>query len=874
MNNRLLATKFHFPPWFDGSVARPRLVQHLNAGMSNSRKLTLVSAPAGYGKTTLVSEWIHSLDQDLRVAWLSLDELDNDPARFLDYWISSLHQADETLGQSAVSLLGVPQLPSSTIILDQLLNDLAALENRICLVLDDYHVISSSQIHEAVEYFLDHQPVQVHLIITTRVDPPLPLARMRTRGQMTEIRASDLRFTLEESSQYFNQSRCLDLPAEAVQTLESRTEGWAAGLQLAALALQNQPDRQDFLADFGGSHRYVIDYLLDEVLKLQPPEISDFLAKTSILSRFNAELCQAVTGNPTSADILAQLERCNLFLIPLDNTRGWYRYHHLFADALRVGLERATERALRSKAAAWLEDQGLFTEAIPHWLAAPEPEQAAHLIARLAPDLLRNGEMQTLIGWLNVLPETVVDQSPDLISHKAFCLLMTGQTKAARDFASRAFLSLPVQSQNPGYGRLLAMQAWFAAWSGETNAAELARAALERLAAADLFFRTLALLALGSHYALIANLSDSSQVFRETWELGRQMNHPFIAMGALANLTFNLLEMGKLRESEALCRAALSEYVDNRGRQLPILGILYAPLAAICYEKGDFTEAQVLAERGIAICKRLFSNEIMGGDNEITLARIAFENGDPKKAFELLHNVSQSANQRGMTVVVYKMAIVQADFYLLQGNLIDAERKLRELEVVTNSDFSKTSHMIALLRARFLAASNQAGQALEILNHLEEATTTEGALRRWIAVRLAQSLTYQRQGDHARAWSVFESVLRQTASEGFRSLFFPHPGRPTRPLLEAARATAPAFVDEILKDHPASPLGALPDPLSEQELRVLNLIVAGKSNQEIAAELVISVGTAKWHVHNILQKLGVNNRPQAIARARELELKA
>ena len=877
MTPHLLATKFHIPSRRAGLVVRPRLLEHLQRGLDENRKLTLISAPAGYGKTTLAAEWIANLqskiaNQKLKICWLSLDEADNAPARFMEYFIAALQQVDEGIGQRPLSLLGVPQVASYLVILDELLNDLAGLEFQLCLALDDYHTITSPQIQQAMEYLLDHQPSQLHLIITTRVDPALPLARLRVRGQMTEIRARDLRFTLEEASQFFNQLMRLDLSLDAIRALDARTEGWAAGLQLAALALSDQPDRQDFLSAFGGSHRYVVDYLLDEVLKRQPTEISAFLTQTSILRRFNAGLCQAVTGNPNSAEILSQMERANLFLLPLDETRGWYRYHSLFAEALHLGLDPAEERTMHARAAAWFEGNGWLSEALAHWQAVPEPAQAARLMTQLAPELLRTGEAQTLLGWLNSLPESVLPQSPELVSHHALCLLMTGQPDAARESAARAFAA-PSQAKD---GRLLAIQAWFSAAAGSARTMELARLALERLGEGDSFFHALALLALGGQYAWSANLSESSEIFRQTWELGKRMKHPFIALGGLANLAFNLLEKGQLREAESLCRAAFDEFVDSRGRPLPILGILHAPLAAICYEKGSLDEAQNLAERGVALCQRLFSNDIMGGDNEITLARIALERGEPEKGFDLLRAITRSASQRGMTIVVYKMALADAELHLLMGDLPAAGRKLREVEALTRPELSKSSRMAEHLRARLLAAAGETRQALNILHELAQTDQADGALRRHMGIQLTQALVYEQLGDRTRARNLFMEILNLAAVEGYESLFFPHPGRPTRPLLEAARSSAPELVNAILNGKPAeaeprsAPFEGLPDPLSEQETRVLKLIVAGKSNAEIAADLVISVGTAKWHVHNILQKLGVGNRPEAIARARAL----
>lgn len=860
-----------------GLVTRPRLLEELQRGLDENRKLTLISAPAGYGKTTLVAEWIANLQSSIpnrkpNIAWLSLDEADNDPVRFLRYFVAAFQQIDESLGAQTQSLLEMPDLPPLSSLFDDLLNDLVEVNIPFVIILDDFHAITNPRIHTAVEYFLDHQPAFIHLVLTTRADPPLPLARLRAGGLMTELRARDLRFTLDETRQLFNQVMHLDLPHEAVHAIDARTEGWAAGLQLAALVLRDQPDRQEFLSAFGGSHRYVVDYLLEEVLKRQPSETREFLIKTSVLRRFNAGLCQAVTGNAAAIEILAQLERTNLFILPLDETRGWYRYHPLFAEALRLGLEQPDKAKIHECAADWYERQGFLREALEYWLEVPNPNQAARLIAQLASDLLRAGEAQTLLGWLKALPDSMLAESSELLSHLALCLLMTGQTDAAREMAIRAYAS---QKQSTD-GRLLAIRAWFFAMMGDGQSRELASQALERLGEGDSFFHALALLALGSQLAWSTNLSESSQIFRQTWELGRRMQHPFIALGGLANLAFNLLEMGKLREAEALCRAAFREYVDARGRPLPVLGILHAPLAAICYEKGDLDEAQCLAEYGIALCKRLFSNEIMGGDNEITLARIALEQGEPEKGFDLLRETAQAAAQRGMAIVVYKMVLAEAELLLLQGNLSAAERKLNDMQTLTRPDLSKSSRMAEHLRARLLAASGQTTQALEILEQLEKIDLADGALRRLMGVYLTKAQVYQRIGKRDLSQRVFQTLLQLAMDEGYRSLFLPYPGRDTLALLEAARPNAPEFVDSILKQRRVTtstrsvPLDQLPDPLSEQEMRVLNLMIAGKSNAEIAAELVISVGTAKWHVHNVLQKLGVNNRPQAIARAREL----
>lgn len=871
MTSRFLETKFHIPAKRQMYVPRRRLLEYLQTGLSEGRKLSLVSAPAGYGKTTLIADWLHSLSTDRPIAWLSLDERDNDLTRFLGYWMAVFGRIDERIGQDSRSMLGIMPIPSAAVILEALINELAGTETPMVVVLDDYHLITNPAVHETLEYFIDHQPPQLHLVITTREDPPLSLARMRARGQMTEVRARDLRFTQEEACQFFNQSMHLNLDTVTVDGLEARTEGWAAGLQLAALAMQNLTDQQEFLSNFSGSHRYIIDYLLDEVLKQQTQEIRDFLSKTAVLKRFNAELCQAVTQNESSTSILNQLERSNLFLIPLDDQRGWYRYHHLFAEALRIGIPTDVEREIHRRAAVWFERQELFEEAIPYWLAIPDPQQTAILIETLAIDLIKNGELRTLLGWLDLLPDDCVNTSPSLASCKALSLLLTGQLTRAQDYLSQ-ISELKDHSSTAGRGRLLAIQAWIAMTSGDAHTGKFASEALELLEKADSFFRLLSLLSLGSSFAWNTDLPASSQLFREAYDLGRQLSQPAMALGALANLAFNLLEQGQLREADSLCRAAMEIYVDTRGKRLPVLGIIYVPLAYICYEQGELEEAQRFALEGIELCQRLFSIAIMGGDAEIVLARIAFEQGDVQRAFELLESTAQSARQRNIQMVVFKMTIVRTEFHLLQNQVREAEMLLEELENSLQSTLPKAGQIVEHLRARYWVASGHPEKAIPILDRLEQADRDEHCYRRLIGVHLTQALAHQKQGKDSQAASAFASALQLAAAEGYRSIFFPHPGRPTQRLLQASRALAPGFADDILeKTTPADKAVLhLIDPLSEQELRVLRLIVAGKSNQEIAKELVISVGTAKWHVHNILQKLGVNNRPQAIARAREL----
>jgi len=888
MGGRVLTTKLYAPPHRPAAIHRWQLTQRLDAAFHQNHQLILVSAPAGYGKTTLVAEWTHATlnrpEPAARMAWLSLEDADNDTTRFLTYWISSIRRMDETIGQNALSLLGMPQIPPPRAILDELLNELATLTYQAILVLDDYHVISNTELHEALEHFIQHRPTPVHLVITTRADPPFPLARLRSRGMLTEIRAHDLRFTAEEALRFFNQSMHLDLDIDAVHALETRTEGWAAGLQLAGMAIRNLPNREDFLRDFNGTHRYIIDYLLDEVLEHQSPATREFLSRTSVLKRFNADLARTVTGNPDAAAILAHLERFNLFLVPLDDQRIWYRYHQLLADVLHTGLTADEEHEVRTRAAGWLEAHELLAEAIPHWLAIGFADQAGRLINRLAADLLRDGEVQTVLGWLDALPEQTVDADPDLVSYKALSLLLTAQVSQAQDCVARASQTFQDRTQGADLGRLLALQAWFAMTGGDARSGDLAQAALAQLDESRAFFRALTLIALGDYQAWQARLSESSRAFREALHLGQRMNHPFIALGALANLAYNLLEQGQLHEAEALCRAALEEYVDDSGRPLAILGIIYSPLSSICYEKGDFDEAQTFAQHGIALSQRLFSSVILGGDSEIILARIAFQRGDSDQAFDLLRSTAASARQRDAMMVAYKMAVVQTELLLLENKTADAEIRLDELANWAQSSLPKTQQILAHLRARLWAACGQIENAMQLLNRLEQIDNQQGCGRRLIGVHLTRALAYERQSLRTAALTAFQAALRLAAPEGFMSAFLPHSGWSTHSLLCTARrahtgnAAFSAFVERVLATAQlpamsvAPAVTQLPEPLTEQELNVLKLVQAGLSNQEIADELVITYGTAKWHVHNLLQKLGVNSRVEAAARAHDLKI--
>ncbi|MDX1378321.1 MAG: hypothetical protein R3307_05690, partial [Anaerolineales bacterium] len=553
MPNRLLETKFHTPIWRSDGVTRSRLLDQLQAGMTEKRKLTLVAAPAGYGKTTLITSWLNSLTESKQYVWLSLEKSDNDPARFLIYWATAWNRISDFELENILELLDAPQLPPYQNILDEVINALAHFEEPASLVLDDYHIITNPLIHEILEYFLDHQPSQSHLVIITRSDPPLPLARLRARGQVTEIRASDLRFTEEEAWQFFKQSMQLDITEDTVNALEMRTEGWAVGLQLAALALRNLSDPQDFVETFRGSHRYVLDYLAEEVIRQQRDELREFLIQTSILERFNAESCKAMTGNPNSQSILSELEQANLFLVPLDDERVWYRYHHLFADFLRTELSKTEAENLYRKAALWHEQNDFLPEAVVYATTSGDPDLLADIIDRgLKKDAAWSGGNLALYAtWLDALPLQAFASRPELSLNASHILYLLGRFDPAEKHIDQAEKTLHAAPSSDEKEQLLALASLYrgvlAGVRGDIQQAmERITSAQERIPQEHHLQHARGFYTLGLAYQLSGQFALSVQNYLRSSEKARSAGVVFLAIQALGSAAEVQTSMGQL----------------------------------------------------------------------------------------------------------------------------------------------------------------------------------------------------------------------------------------------------------------------------------------------------------------------------------------
>jgi len=876
MLDRLLETKFHTPIWRSDGVIRSRLLDQLQVGLTEQRKLTLVAAPAGYGKTTLITSWLHSFKESTRHIWLSLESSDNEPARFLSYWAAAWNRISDFGLEDILELVNAPQLPPFQNILDEIINALARLEEPAILVLDDYHIITNPLIHEMLEYFLEHQPHQAHLVITTRSDPPFSLARLRAHGQMTEVRASDLRFTEEEAGRFFNQSMKLVLEDEDVQSLEIRTEGWAVGLQLAALALKNIPESQRFVETFRGSHRYVLDYLAEEIIRQQRDELRKFLVQTSILERFNAEVCEAITGYPNSRELLSELEQANLFLIPLDDDRVWYRYHHLFADFLQTELSNAETKSLYKQAALWHEQNDFLSEAVQYAIASGDIELLADIIDRgLKQNTVWSGGNLTLYAsWLDALPPDAFQNRPALSLNASHILYLLGRFEFADKQIDLAEQSLHALSSAPEKEDLLALASLYrgviAAVRGDTGQAiERITYAQKRLPQENHLQHARGFFSLGLAYQLSGQFALAIENYLKSSKEAQSIGVLYLAIHALGAAAEVQISQGQLTQAKQTCHQAIQ---IAGGKQLPSLGLVESILGRIALERNDLAAADEFLQNGIALSRRggLIDDVILGKGYLYCLH--AYQ-GRVSDAFEIIQEVNTVIQGFGMERMSILVAAHIANLQLFTGQEEAAIQWAAEYQAVRAR---LPREFAELTLVRVLLKTGDRENVPSILDALLKRGLAQGRVRTVMEVMILLALFHRAEKDIPTAVDWLSQALELAAPEGFIRVFLDE-GEALLDLLPKARQAAPELVDAIILSsqqtesvsHP-TPLDQLLDPLSEQELRVLGLIVAGKSNQEIADELVISVGTAKWHVHNILQKLGVGNRSQATARAREL----
>ncbi|CAN5776547.1 LuxR C-terminal-related transcriptional regulator [soil metagenome] len=912
MSTPILATKLYVPPPQPRVVLRPRLIECLNEGM-NSR-LTLICAPAGFGKSTLISEWLAGCRRP--AAWLSLDEGDSDPTRFLAYLVAALRTVAADIGEGVLGMLGSPQPPPTESVLTILLNEIATVPDDFVLVLDDYHAINARSVDDALAFLLEHLPPQVHLVIATREDPNLPLARLRGRGQLSELRAADLRFTSSEAAEFLNQVMGLDLSAEDIGALETRTEGWIAGLQLAAISMRGREDVPGFIRAFAGDNRYILDYLVEEVLQRQPERVLSFLLQTSILDRLSSPLCDAVTGQEEGNVLLEALERGNLFVIPLDDKRHWFRYHHLFADVLFAHLmaeQPDQDSTLHRRASEWYEQNGLPSDAIRHALTARDFERAADLVEVTIPSMRRSRQEATLLCWLKALPDELIHFRPVLSVAYAGALLQGGELEGVED-------------------RLRDAERWLDTTAGMSERAEAPSA--EMVVVDEAEFRRLpgatAVLRAGKALAL-GDVPETVTYARRALDLVPEDDYfrrgAAAALLGLASWTSGDLEAAHRSYADGMASLQKAGYIsDAVGGSIALADIRIA--------QGRLHEAMRTYEHALQLATEQ-GDPVMRGtaDMYVGMSDLHRERNDLHAATQQLLRSKEQGEHTGFPQNRYRWRVAMARTLEAQGDLDGALDLLQEAEVLYVSDFFPNVRPIAALKTRIWVAQGRLGEALGwareqglsahddlsylrefehitlarvliaryrsdrversiheaigLLERLLQAAEAKGRMGRVIEILVLQALAREAQGDSPAALVPLERALTLAEPEGYVRTFVDEGLSMEQLLLEAAaRRIMPDYAGKLLAAFGAEPPGGagesplptspasqpLIEALSKRELEVLRLFRTELSGPEIANELVVALSTVRTHTKNIYRKLGVNSRRAAVRRAAELSL--
>ena len=901
----LLQTKLYIPITRSHLVDRPQLVARLNGGLNG--KLTLVSAPAGFGKTTLVAHWGQQLAAAgaWQFGWLSLDENDNDVGRFFTYIVAALQKINGRFAQSTLELLQQSPADNLQIILTDLLNSLAQAEQNILLALDDYYQISNPAIHDGLQFLLDHAPPNFHLLLLSRADPPLPLARLRMYRQMTEIRQDDLRFAPAEARQFLNQQMALGLPETAVSALEQRTEGWIAGLQMAALSMQGHRNKDHFISDFTGSNRYIFDYLTEEVLAGLSPEIQDFLLQTAVLGRLCAPLCDALleigdwrldnTQSPisnlqASQQILEQLEAANLFLLPLDDERRWYRYHQLFADLLRQQLRRerpAQESLLHRRASHWFEQANFTEEAIQHALAAADYERAASLVAHYSQSLVQHGEMNKLLSWIGRLPAEWRHQHPQLILNHAWILLFRGSPQEME--AILAHLPNEVASSLPYAAYLSILYGILATRRGNhAEAIALAEKAEAQLAALEpnptnRSMRGVNALVLANGYRP-QDRPRAAQFYQMAATLSRESGNVIAFLTAVRDRGNLLLEEGQLHRARAVFREGIqfeqqqAHDAGTEGRKLLAAAPIHVSLAQLHYEWNQLDEAASYLEDALRLL--VLVGPVNQSEGVVALARLHLAQGNPAAVPPLLAPLEalQEAASNQFTRQRLAVAIAETACALYQHTPTAVLQQTLAQVLPTLGD----EPTAVLAQARLLLALARPAEVIPPLEALAAQMAENGRLGLHLPALILLCLAQQQMGDTSKALHSLQQALAIAEPSGYMRLFV-DAGEGMRGLLQTAvrHNIAPTYATRLLHQFtpttpapllPLSPAPPLPEPLSSRETEVLQLIAQGFTNKQIAQKLMIAPSTAKRHTVNIYNKLGVANRAEATAKAYEFGL--
>ena len=863
----LLDTKLHMPSVRQNHICRDALNKKLDEGLNKEHKIFLVSAPAGYGKTTLISGWLSRLD--CKCTWISLDEYDNDPLKFISYLLAAVRKIHKRFGTMIEDLMAAPKLPGAETVSLYMARELEQVQEPFILVFDDYHVINNAYINELLQKMLDS--ISPRLVIITRKEPSLTFSRLRVEDKITELNSTDLKFTSAEIRGFFGRYFNLVFDDAMLEIVERQTEGWAAGMQLTGLSIKNmgKARAESFIKEFSGKNWFIRDYLMDEVLESQEEQIRIFLNRTCMLKKFNRELCDAVTGFKDSGKIIKRLEKDNLFIVSLDDTHTWYRYHHLFSEFLRTGMDEEQKAEMCKKAGLWCRRNGFAEAALEYALEAKDGEAAASLVKDKAMELFQKGELKTLLSWLNSVSVLKKEKEGILEIYRAWCLLITGEIDEANKVID-SLQSIEDNSNDPIImGMIKASTPFRLDSEDKEKALKDAEEAIAFVKDKQELFYYGALIGLGHANGLNGHTREAAALHAKVHEGARRRGYRFLEVTSLHDMAFYLNCMGKRREALTLCERTLERLTDHNGNHLPMAKIVYLPVGMLLYSSDKLEEAQKYLEEGILFYQELgFAH--LGGLGEWYLVLLLYHMGEKEKAFEMAYRLKAYFKDFIAHRITVFFEALEMELYLREGNTERVSAWLKEPGTTFDkvSGISDINPYFTYLRA--MISQKDFFKAQTALEEKEEILRKEGRYGELITVLLLSALVNKRLGMEAEALDDVREALTIAAPEGYERYFLDE-GSEVLELVYKVRDTAPGFVDKLFRKE-TKKIHGLADPLRKREIEILQLIAEGLSNDEIAERLFITTGTAKWHINNIFSKLGVNKRTQAVDRARRLNI--
>ena len=853
-------------------VKRAGLVKQLDAALSNGPHVVIITAPAGYGKTTLVAQWLENTPRPC--AWLTLDKADNDPSRFSQFFSASLQKAFGGTGESLVDLIQVPSKIIGEAFAMSVISVLEGIPGSKTIILDDYHRIHNQSVHEIVWYLIENQPASLKLAILTREDPPFPMARLRTHNRISEIRADQLAFTIEETKVFFSAFIQSELADRTIVALNEDIEGWPAGLRLAALSVLGLDDGEAnrALDYFSGNSRYVVDYFGEEVLRNQTSRRREFLLKTSFLSKLNPDLCDSVTGGNDGGELLMDLSRDGLFLSHIREQGAWYRYHPLFADFLTMKLGHDEKTELHRKASLWYERHGMLHDALRHAVGGSDYHKAKQLVSNAAAGFLESGQYETLLAWIGMLSKEYLDTDIDLLVYEAWALYLGGRAHEARDRILQVSGQSLSVTDSETIRRLTILRSWIQELDGEIVDSGALLECIESSLSEGAFFTLHACILYGKSRFLSGDPVVAESALKKALAIAQSRNDRFFSACAIHHLSYCLIEMGRRSEAESTCLQQLQRIDRDDAAFGQFTGMIYAPLALCRYMANDLAQAGEYAAKAMARCTRDPSHYLLDNGSRITAI--------VKNALHDVEGALAIANEGKTGLAPRQKAALKADIALKNG---EEERAARILSSIRNDLRCTSSRMLnhgCTVYLRLLVTTGRLAEAEALLAELAESAESKGSVCGLISARILQALCAQQLGSKAQALSSLDQALQSAEKEEYRRLFIDE-GEYISDLLAELEPAPHAFAAQLLRDieergrqcsRERETDYAPIDQLSRRERDVMAQMAEGKSNQEIADTLFISLGTAKWHANNIYGKLGVKNRTSAINRARELGL--